>query len=90
MLGWVAKQELGTCDTFFFVKGAQVRWRTWDLLIFVYFLSQLQHLRPLGYCAPLELVILYRSIQVQSLYFIYYLYIFETLTTVCYSIFLNV
>ena len=27
--------------------------QTWDLLVFVYFLSLKQCLRPLGYCAPL-------------------------------------
>ena len=36
-----------------FLKAAQAGGRTWDLFVFVYFLSQLQHLRPLGYCAPL-------------------------------------
>ena len=33
-------------------KGAQAGGRTWDLLVFVYFLSLKQRLRPLGYCAP--------------------------------------
>ena len=36
----------------FFFKGAQAGGRNWDLLVFVYFLSQKQRLRPLGYCAP--------------------------------------
>ena len=36
-----------------FLRVAQVGGRTWDLfLIFVIFLSQLQRIRPLGYCAP--------------------------------------
>ena len=35
-----------------FFKGAQAGGRTWDLLVFVYFLSLKQRLRPLGYCAP--------------------------------------
>ena len=32
--------------------GAQAGGRTWDLLVFVYFLSLKQRLRPLCYCAP--------------------------------------
>ena len=32
---------------------AQTRGQTWDILVFVYFLSQQQLIRPLGYCAPL-------------------------------------
>ena len=32
-----------------FLKVAQAGWRTWDLLIFVYFISELQRLRPRGY-----------------------------------------
>ena len=41
----------------FFQKGAQAGGRTWDLLVFVYFLSLKQRLRPLGYCAPLSNVL---------------------------------
>ena len=37
---------------YLFFKGAQAGGRTWDLLVFVYFLSLKQRLRPLGYCAP--------------------------------------
>ena len=36
-----------------FFKGAQAGGQTWDLMVFVYFLSLMQRLRPLGYCAPL-------------------------------------
>ena len=32
---------------------AQTRGQTWDILVLVYFLSQQQRIRPLGYCAPL-------------------------------------
>jgi len=32
--------------------------RTWDLLVFIYFPSLKQRLRPLGYCAPLSLGVL--------------------------------
>ena len=32
----------------FFIKVAKAGGRTWDVLIFVYFLSQLQRLRPLS------------------------------------------
>jgi len=35
-----------------FLNGAQAGGRTWDLLVFVYFLSLKQRLRPLCYCAP--------------------------------------
>ena len=35
-----------------FFKIAQAEGWAWDLLIFVYFLSQKQYLRLLGYCAP--------------------------------------
>ena len=35
-------------------KIAQAKGRTWDLLVFIYFLSQKQRLTPLGYCAPLQ------------------------------------
>ena len=40
-----------------FYKACPVRGRTWDLLVFVYFLSQKQHLRPLGYCAPSKAIL---------------------------------
>ena len=39
---------------FFIKKGAQAGGRTWDLLVFVYFLSLRQRLTPLGHCAPLK------------------------------------
>ena len=39
-----------------FLKVAQAGGRTWDLLIFVYFLSQLQCLRPLGYCVSFRIL----------------------------------
>ena len=38
---------------FFLKKVPRPGGRTWDLLVFVYFLSLKQRLRPLGYCAPL-------------------------------------
>ena len=37
-----------------FSKIAQAGRRTWDLLVFVYFLSLKQRHRPLGYCAPIS------------------------------------
>ena len=39
---------------FVLLKVAQAGGQTWDLLIIVYFLSQLHGLRPLGYCVPLS------------------------------------
>ena len=35
-------------------KIAQAKGQTWDLLLFVYFISQKQCLRPLSCCAPLN------------------------------------
>ena len=40
-----------TAPVFNFFKGAQIGGEPGIFLIFVYFLSQLQRLRPLGYCA---------------------------------------
>ena len=36
-------------------KIAQAKGQTWDLLLFVYFISQKQCLRPLSCCAPLTI-----------------------------------
>ena len=44
------KKEKKTSDKSF--KIAQAQGRTWHLMGFVRFLSQMQRLRPLDYCAP--------------------------------------
>ena len=52
------RQDLPTGKIGSFFKRCPGRGRTWDLLVFVYFLSLKQRLRPLGYCAPLTLLAL--------------------------------
>ena len=39
--------------------------RTWDLLVFICFLSQLQRLRPLSYCAPQPCISLTLQVQLE-------------------------
>ena len=39
-------------QVFFKDCPAQAGGQTWDLLVFVYFISKKERLRPLGYCAP--------------------------------------
>ena len=51
-LGSQQGQTKNITETAVFFKGAQAEGQTWDLLVFVYFLSLTQRLRPLGYCAP--------------------------------------
>ena len=50
--------HISITDFWSFFKGAQAGGRTRDLLVFVYFLSLKQRLRPLGYCAPFRFLIL--------------------------------
>ena len=52
-LHWWDLQRLKIpADFISYLKFAQGWGRTWYLLVVVYFLSQQQHLGPLGYCAP--------------------------------------
>jgi len=44
--------DINSLCTYFFFKGSQAGGRTWDLLVFAYFLSPKHRLRTLSYCAP--------------------------------------